>query len=63
MADEVRLFDFFGWLSGANAHMNLLIALYPHIVRILLDEGRWPYLMPPKTLVAEKQLSWVVVSA
>ena len=63
VADEVRLFHFFGWLSGAKVHLDLRIALYPHIVRILLDEGRWPYLMPPKPFVAAKQLSWVVVSA
>jgi hypothetical protein len=47
---DVWLSNLIGW---GNNNWPLRLALYRHIVRVLLDEGRWPYLMPPRTLVAE----------
>lgn len=33
--------------------------MYRYMVRTLIDIGEWPYMMPPRALVADRQIGWI----
>lgn len=56
--DELHIGTGDGFCSSTGIWFNT--QLYPYIVRILLDEGKWPYLMPPRTMIANAPLGYLV---
>jgi len=45
---------------GGGTSYYFRVQLYPYIVRILIDEGRWPWFLPPVSLVSDHVLGWTV---
>lgn len=47
-----------GFASTCSYYFRL--QLYPYVLRILIDEGRWPYFTPPRSLVSPHVLRYEV---
>jgi len=45
---------------GGGTSYYFRVQLYPYIVRILIDEGRWSWFLPPASLVSDHVLGWTV---
>jgi hypothetical protein len=45
------------WTGTVNSELS--VQLYPYVVRILIDEGKWPYFHPGRQWVANGTLGWV----
>lgn len=57
LVEDVPIHFFFPTLQ--SSFMELRTTIYRYMVRTLIDIGEWPYMMPPRALVADRQIGWI----